>query len=224
MNQRPVNYFSPKLRELVEADEYLSRVQNSLAHKNTEWRRRGFDNAAYIVKSNRARIIEIRKSYLEEMIRLGEDVPIVRSATGVRGIGCLSFLRIAVRIDIVKADTPAKLWRYCGYGLRDNLSSRLAAMNVSEITYNGKVRRALGGIIIQLMHPDSPYRREYETYLARQIKSGVRSPVASSRGKRYIIKLWLKHLWRVWRRLEGLPYTNHHPDDKTTFASDYGWL
>jgi len=226
MKKFPVNYFSPELRELIEADEYLVRVQTSLARKRSEWDKCGFGNAAYVAGSIRARIVELRKAYTQEMIRLSKNVPIVQSATGVSNIGYSEFLRVAIRIDIFKADNPAKLWRYFGYGLsRNKIPDRLMAItSVTEGTHNGKARKALSVITIRLMRAGSPYRREYDAYVARHLSAGVHLAKAIPRGRRYITKLWLKHLWRVWRRLEGLPYDNHHPDDKTIFASDFGWL
>lgn len=225
MNKRPVNYFPPELRELVEADEYLWRVQTSLARKRTEWSRRGFDDATYVMGSLRSRVIEIRKAYVAEMERLSRDIPIVQSGVGVRYVGYQYLLRVVTRIDIFKAETPAALWRFAGYGLTKNLTpeSWLRFTHPGLVAYNSRVRKALGRIMYSLMRASSPYRREYNIYVERQVGNGVVLPQAVNRGKRYIIKLWLKHLWRVWRRLEGLPYDNHHPEDTTRFAADFGW-
>lgn len=226
MKSRPVNYFPPALLELVEVDEYLLRVQVSVGRKGLEWKKQGYENGAYVAKAFRSRIVEIRKSYAKEIEALSRDIPIVRSALGVMHIGYLDFLRLAVRIDIFKAENPAKLWRYCGYGLAGKkVPDRILTTNVRKgPKYSGRARRAAGRITIRLLHRNSPYRREYDAYVARQLKDGIHIIGAVSRGRRYVIKLWLKHLWRVWRRLEGLPFRDAHPDDKTRFASDYGWL
>ena len=226
MTDTPVNYFPPELRELVEADEYLLRVQTSMARKAREWGRRGYNDAAYVAQSTRARIVEIRKAYAVEMERMGRDIPIVASGVGVKYVGYQYLLRVLIRIDIRKANSPASLWRFGGYGLSRGGTAdvHLTREHPGTVTYSTRLRKALGQIMYNLMHRRSAYRQEYDRYFKRQIEKGIPVTRAASRAKRYMIKMWLKHLWRVWRRQEGLPYDNHHEDDRSQFAADYGWL
>ena len=113
-------------------------------------------------------------------------------------------------IDIHKATTVSKVWRYLG-------------LDPTE-PYNpgkGKMRAPLyAALNIGLIRKDSPYRAKYDEYRAKDVSHGG--------AIRRLIKLWLSHLWDTWRRYEGLPvtkpYVNEHKGH-TGFlsAQECGW-
>lgn len=214
----------PALREIVEQDAYLARLQTSLSMRVSYLEKHGMGNAAYVTGSVRARIVEMRSTYRQGINEAARDVPIVYSATGVRGIGTLTFLRLAIYIDIGACDTPASLWRYCGQGVTGGMADPLASVTWPGIVrHSSKARRALGPIRTALLYKRSRYRPLYDTYKARSMGDGVSQARAHLRASRYTLKVWLKHLWSVWRRLEGLPLGVPHPDDETWLTSPYGW-
>jgi hypothetical protein len=211
------------LREIVENDVYLARLQTSLTHRIKYLDKHGMTSAVLVVEVLRARIIEVRESYRREMESAALQTPIVYSAMGVKGIGARSFLRLAIYIRIDRAASPASLWRYCGLGITRGLVDTVATVKwPGMIKYNEKARRALNDIRMHLMWKSSPYRPLYDAYRQREIDRGVPRQRAHLRASRYMMKQWLKHLWRVWRRSVGLPTGNPHADDDS-LTSVYGW-
>lgn len=225
-----VNVFPDRLREIVELDEYLARLQRSTKLKMDNWDRRGMTDAAYITRSIRSRIVELRAALRKEAEALVLNIPIVVSALGVKGIWFMSLLRLLVLVDIEKADTPAALWRFCGLGLYRTASGEnvidtiMTTVLPGVVSFSSKAKREMGRIAYVLMRRTSPYRSAYDRKLAEYRAAGYGHGAASRRARRYMVKLWLKHLWRVWRRQEGLSTGGAHPDDTTNLAAGYGWL
>lgn len=220
----PVNVFPPRLREAVDVDEYLMRVQTSLAHKARQWNRRGYSDSRYVALALRARIIEVRKALRGEVEKLALGIPIVHSATGVKGLQIMAFLRLATRIDINRADTPAKLWRYCGLGLSNGTPDTIYTILVpGRVSFSTRARTAVAQMRRTLISAGKPYRAVMDEYMERQKKRGINNVRAGQRGWRYAMKLWLKHLWLVWRRQEKLPVGKGHANDTTRLAAPYGW-
>jgi hypothetical protein len=214
---------SPELREAVELDEYLARVGASLATKRILWKRQGRDDAAYVAAALRARVVEARVVYKQELLREAQSIPIVRAVLSIPYIGALRFLRFAIYVDIEKADTVAALWRFCGLGVGPKKAiDRYAALRNPGVRFNPRAARALLPFRPALArHPQ--YRAAYDQYAARQIANGLSQRHALVRAARYQMKLFLKHLWLVWRRIEGLPVGIGYPGDTTHFASEFGW-
>ena len=227
MAEQKTNVFPDTLREIVELDEYLARVQTSLAHKDRLWRKAGKTDAAYVSTALRARVIEMRTVYRRDMERMGLEIPIVQSALGVSGVGLLSFLRLAVHIRIDRADSPASLWRYCGVGLHQGRPDRYVRLSLSApgmLSFSPAANLAAVAIAKSLFLKGRPYNPVFWQEYQRQLGNGMTRAIATRRGKRYALKLWLKHLWLVWRRQDGLPVGVPHENDTTYLAVPYGWL
>jgi hypothetical protein len=212
-----------KLVEIVENDAYLARVQLSMTLRHAYLLRQDMPQAALVVQSLRSRIVELRATYRQEIEQAALGIPIVYSATGVKGIGPLVFLRLAVKLDIRVADTPAALWRYCGMGVTGGYADPVATtIWPGMVRYNERARRSLNDIRAQLMKKNSDYRPLYDGKRRYYEAQGLSGVVAHNRASRFLVKQWLKHLWRVWRRLEGLPLGTPHEDD-LSLTAPYGW-
>lgn len=123
-------------------------------------------------------------------------------------------------IDIRKADTVSKVWRYLG-------------LDPTE-PYNpgkGKMRAPLyAALSISLIRKDSLYRQDYDGYRSRDVtkKDGTIAKMSHGGAIRRLIKLWLSHLWETWRRYEGLPVRDpyivaENPVHQFIPAKDRGW-
>ena len=220
-----VNTFSPRLREIIYLDEYLARLAASTQMKRGDWLDLGYESAPLVAEALRARILEMRATYKREMTAALVDLPIARSALGVKGVGMLTFLRFAVRIDIEKADTPAALWSYCGLGVHGGISApRRSSASAMSVRWSRRAHWALSHLAIGLLRSQHPYGRVRYERAQYELDRGVNTRIAVLRGRRYALKLWLKHLWLVWRRQESLPIGEPHPDDRTYLAAPFGWL
>ncbi len=217
------NVFPPRLREIVELDEYLQRVQASTKARSTRWQRREMGSASEIILSLRARIVEVRRAIRREIDALVVDIPIVQSALGVKVLDLMAFLRLAIRVDIERATNPAKLWRYCGLGVSDTLAdTRSSAAKPGTIRFSSACYRAMTSIRWGLTR-NAAYREARRQYHDEQLANGVNPLLARKRSGRFVMKLFLKHLWLVWRRQEGLPVGDGHPNDISRLAAPFGW-
>jgi hypothetical protein len=218
------NIFPDRLREIAEMDEYLVRVQRSLAVKTWGWNRRNLSGAAHVSAALRARIVEVRKALRAEIEKLVLDIPIVTSARGVKHLPIMPFLRLAMRLDVARASSPATWWRYCGLGVTGPLIDAIYNHRYPGTRrFSTQARREVSEIRRALNRHDGPYRRSMDAYRDRQLKRGVLLARAIRQSWRYMEKLFLKHLWRVWRRQEGLAVGEAHENDETFLASPFGW-
>lgn len=219
-----VNVFPDRLREIVELDEYLLRVQQSMLYKQRKWKGRKMDAAALVAETLRSRMVEIRRAIRQEMDSLILNIPVVLSSRGT-SVPLQPFLRLAIDIDIQKADTVASLWRYCGLGVQDGMADTTYSMRAGVVVrFSRTARQHLYWIRRAIVQKRSPYFKVFDEYFTEQARRGISSKLAYRRAARYVTKLWLKHLWLVWRRQEGLPLGVHHPDDRRYLAAEYGWL
>lgn len=149
---------------------------------------------------------------LKRMVRThAEWKGFMKDAPGLAEITA-GMLLSRVRIDL--AETVSCLWSFLGY----------APPKDGEKYNPGKgkdFKSALyAALSISLTRHASPYRKIYDTYKARELKHGA--------ALQRTIKLWLSHLWSVWREWEGLPVTapyanNHLGHDGFYDAGEFGW-
>jgi hypothetical protein len=218
------NEFPPELKELVKADWYLSKVGASLTVKALTWDKNNMPDAAYVNRALAARVTEIRNGWHKDIVNASKHIPIVHSATGVQGVGIRLLMRVLIYVNIEKADTVAALWTYCGFGITRGVIDTVATVRwPGSVAYNSMVRGAVTEVRRNLSRWHSPYRTNYADRMAYEIERGVSKPLAVRRAQRYVAKLWLKHLWRVWRIQEGLPLTEPAEGDDTALAVPFGW-
>ena len=143
----------------------------------------------------------------------------------VEGCGeCLAFQLIAHIQPIGDFPTASHLWAYAGYKV-DNKTGRAVVRKAGvQSNWNDELK-VLGYQLVEcFIKQRAPYRELYDSYKARK-QAEHPEPVDSGRknrktGKpimdytkmhlhkmaiRYCFKIFLSHLWEVWRELEGLP-------------------
>ena len=117
------------------------------------------------------------------------------------------------KLDIRKADTVSSVWKFFGF------VPEQAAGQEGRNPGLGALRAPLYAI----PWATTALGRYNEFYRAKRAK-GLNHGQASQR----TIKLWLSHVWEVWRTAERLtttaPYANNHlGHDNFASAEEYGW-
>jgi len=145
---------------------------------------------------------------------------------GVKGIDRAMAGVILSEIDIAKARHPSSLWKYAGLDVAPNGAGRsrkaehLVDVEYKDrngkqatrkgITFNPFLKTKLVGVLGScFLRCNSPYREAYDNYRHRL----EHSPAHQEKSKghrhnmaiRYMVKMFLVDLHRVWRELEGLP-------------------
>jgi hypothetical protein len=200
---------------------------------------RGDDTASDILlrrwKSWHDRFEEHENIASEEIKELALDFQIIEIMCGVKGVGTMLAAKLVSQIDIERAKTVSALWRYCGYGCDEN-GERDRPKKGEKLVYNKKAKAIMHLIGVQLLRK-GPYRQIYEN--ARE-KYETEQRFDDS-GKewtkghyhmaalRKVKKLFLAHLWEVWRELEGLPIRpayilEHGGHTHKHKPRDFGWL
>jgi len=152
--------------------------------------------------------------------------PIISAMTELRGVSTTSAAKIVCEIDIARSNTISALWRYAGYAVVDGKRERRVKGEKSH--YNEHLKRAVyqqGDLFIKLRNP---YRDLYDTAKERYTALGWTKMHAHLASIAPMVKMFLSHLWLVWREMEGLPlslpYAHGilgHPDYRT--PQQYGW-
>ena len=179
--------------------------------------------------------------------------PIYDHVSALKGIGpTLSAKLIALIGDISTFDNTSKLWRFAGYGTVPDPAHvaefdpdapdadinaygpvpRIAERPIKgeKLHYNRRLKVALYLVATSFMRSRSPYKALYDS---ARIKYDRTRPEWTLLHKhraalRIMIKVFLTHLWKRWRTLEGLPtpdlYVESHLGHTTIYQpEDYGW-
>lgn len=124
----------------------------------------------------------------------------------VKGIGPALAGRLLAPIDIERASSVSALWKYAGQGVNgDGLRDK--PTKGEKLPYNADLKATCYLIATSFLRSGSQYRRFYDSKKAyyqnnRPDWTPKRIDMAA---KRYMVKMFLSHLWLVWREAEGLP-------------------
>jgi len=140
---------------------------------------------------------------------------------------------VALIQPISDFDNVAKLWSYAGQAVKDGRAVRREAG--TQARWSADLKQScfkFGDCVVKV---GGPYRKVYDQYKARdKAKHPEPAPLLDAKGKpkktrdgetwmqytpmhlhrratRYVAKLFLSHLWQVWRELEGLPVRSPYP-------------
>jgi len=96
------------------------------------------------------------------------------------------------------------------------------------LPYNSRLKHIIHIVAQSLLKSNSPYREIYDDAIA-SYSPGLRRIVRHMRAMRKMKKIWLSHLWEVWRRLEGLPVRKawifeHGGHQDYLDPQAFGWL
>lgn len=161
-------------------------------------------------------------NYKKVMIRHGEDTPPWKWLTSIKGLkeGSLAAQLIAQIDDISNADTISALWRFAGYAVQDGRRERRKAGEKAH--YNARLSAVCWNIGEQFVRQQTPLYAEYYYAEKARLRGLHPEPEPTDSGpwktaftdshvdrmaRRKTVKLFLSHLWIIWRTAEGLPVT-----------------
>jgi len=134
------------------------------------------------------------------------DHPMYNYITGVKGIGACLGAQILSQIDIREANTVSALWRYAGLGVdAEGKADRLKKGQKS--VFNTRLKMVMYKVSTQFLRNRSPYTKFY--YTAKEYYKQNRPDWTKLHcdfaARRKMMKMFMSHLWEVYRKLEGLP-------------------
>lgn len=137
--------------------------------------------------------------------RTVKEHPVWPWMDAVKGIGPGLAGAILAPIDITRANSISALWKYAGQGVSDGERDR--PRKGEKLPYNAGLKRNCYLVATSFMRASSPYRAVYdetkEYYQAN--RPDWTAGHVDMAAKRKMVKLFLAHLWVVWRDAEGLP-------------------
>lgn len=220
------------LKSLVDARQSLqkSRIQYSNRVQAIE---SGRDTASRttldLLDRTYERFAIAEKEHDDLIEEFASQIAIINHAVNVKGIGLISIAKVVSMIDIEIADTVSSLWRYAGYAVTDEGKAQRRVKGV-KLDYNSMLRTACYNIGTGLLKSNSPYRAIYDEAKEIYIGKGWTKMHAHLASIRKMMKIFLQHLWLVWRHLESLPVTDPyivtvggHSKEHILKPEDYGW-
>ena len=169
------------------------------------------------------------ESNLDLNIRMvSERYEIVERMSDIKGVGQLLAAQVVCMIDIRRADTVSALWRYAGYAVMDGEREKLTKGEKAH--YNTRLKSICYKVSNSMLRCGSPYTKIY--YDAKAYYEANRTDWTKlhihNASIRKMTKLWLSHLWEVWRKLEGLEVRELYVMEKLGHKhlikpSEYGW-
>lgn len=156
------------------------------------------------------------------------DSPIFNALVGLKGVGAISAAKVLADIDITRANTISALWRHAGYGVVNGARERYEKGESAH--FNRRLKIACRLVGESFLKSRSPYADIY--YSAKQHYAATHPewiPAhAHNAALGKMIKLFLSHLWQVWRELEGLPtrepYASEHLRHENIMRPEsFGW-
>lgn len=147
---------------------------------------------------------EEEKPLAKALEDIGSQLPHASWVRSVRGFGMLNYASIIAETgDLRNYANPAKVWKRLGLGVMSDGSRqrRVRGEEGKEHGYSPRRRKTawlLGESLVRMN--DGPYREAYLRYKEYQkAKNPGMSPQAiNNRAKRYMVKMVIRDLWRVW--------------------------
>jgi hypothetical protein len=171
---------------------------------------------------------ELEAQAESEICGMMKDEPVIIAMVSVKGIGVMLAAKVSSMIDIDRATTVSALWRYAGYGVVDG--EREKPTKGEKLHYNARLKTSCYLVATSFLRCNSPYRRIYddarEYYLANRPE--WTKAHQHNAAMRKMIKVWLSHLWEVWREIEGKPVRNLYAIDRLGHEHyisprEFGW-
>lgn len=144
---------------------------------------------------------EINKDILDT----AGNLQIVEQMIKVKGVGMMLAAKVVCMIDIEQSDTVSALWRYAGWGVVNG--EREKPVKGEKLHYNRRLKSTLYLVGTSFLRSNSPYREIYDS--AKEYYVANRPDWTKLHrhraAMRKMIKVYLSHLWEVWRKMDGLP-------------------
>ena len=140
----------------------------------------------------------------------------------IKGIGKENIATAIADVDIAKAHHVSNLWSFLGFGVVDGKATR--PVKGQRLPYSKEGRMLMWRVGSSLLKAGGNYYAVYVQERAKLEQAWSIRPTptkgdkvepegvlwarhAHNRALRKMIKLFLSHLWAVWREAEGLPVT-----------------
>lgn len=181
----------------------------------------------YYIETWQKKFAEIEKDVDASLSDLAEDMPIVEKMIRVKGVGKILAIKAAAMIDIQRASTISALWKYAGYGVQNGQCER--PRKGEKLHYNKRLKTTCYLIGISFLRSNSPYRQIYDEARRyyRENRPDWTKAHQHNAAMRKMIKIWLAHLWLMWREMEGLPvrepYIAADPHHLIIPPEEMGW-
>ena len=156
----------------------------------------------YISEIALPRIIVEEAFYRSQMQAKIRAHPLWDWASQVLGVGEINIGRIISRTDIRRCNTVSEMWAHCGFGL-DTEGKPQRKIKGRPIDYNPQLRGNCVMLGQSLLLRKDTYYSFYLIY--KNSREGLPAAHAHNHGFRLMIKLFLAHMWEIWRESEGLP-------------------
>ena len=153
----------------------------------------------------------------------------------VKGVGMENIGKVIAFVgDISRFPTVSKLWSYSGYSVKNGEAPR--KVKGQKVTWNKNLRimcwrlgvsliRARGAYYHYYQEMKVMYERRYEGRIVKA-KKGESVPAGMITIKhihnmalRRMIKIFLSHLWEVWREAEGLAVSAPYAIDRLGYVT-----
>lgn len=130
----------------------------------------------------------------------------------VAGVTPPSAGKLLGRLDITRADSPSAFWAYCGLSTVARPEGGRMAQPSRDSEDTKVLCHALG---TSLLRSNGAYARQYRAERERLEETRREWPPQRKHltALRKMEKLFLAHLWLVWRESVGLPVTAPHEND-----------
>ncbi len=228
---------TPILRALVDTRErqvQKARIQfenriGALERRDDE----GTTAQLAIVERYYRAFLALEKELEKDIADIVSDYPIFDYVSEVRGIGPGLAAKLIAMIDIDRAPHVSSLWRYAGFGLvKDDEGNLVRERPVKgqKLSYNKRLKTSCRLIAMSFLKTGSPYRAVYDQ--AKEFYTLNRPDWTKAHcheaALRKMVKLFLSHLWVVWRTLERLPVTEPYAHARLGHShyytpQEFGW-
>lgn len=133
--------------------------------------------------------------------------------SGVAGVTPGMAARLLERLDATKASTPSSFWAFCGLATVETADGRRMAQPSRRREETKRLCHAIGSSILRA---NGGYARAYrdEMKWLRERRKDWPAERIHLTALRKMEKLFLAHLWLVWREALELPVTRPHQDDQ----------
>ena len=153
---------------------------------------------------------ELEESIEKEIESIVNDHPVwVNWAQYVKGVGQTTLARIIARCDISRMDTVSKMWGHAGLGL-DEEGKPQRKKKGKPLDFDDKLQSVTTVVGESLLRATDKYYDRYLIWKEKFLAQGLTRSHAHNRAFRMMRKLFLAHLWEVWRKAEGyeirMPY------------------
>lgn len=238
-----------QLKILIDGREQVRKLMNSLNNRLLAAKRRTDDMDSITEKWIKEQSKETEKQLGKQDRRIqkyieGLNMPIVKSAIQIKGLGAITIAYLLVYVDITKARYASSLWSYVGF---DKPSYERYTKGESG-GGNKTLRTVLYTMADSMIKTRAIYRDIYDAEKLKLENSLKVTKSRNTQGKlvdcmwkdtkpchrhgaaiRKMIKHFLADFWLTWRKLEGLDTPCLYPEAKLGHTGiikpeERGWI